>query len=99
MLGYCEHHEEEIGLDKFEWKGCWSCHYFQPDKDFPFIDVHMAAETLHVSRSTIIRWIKSEKIVGYLFERGRKLQFISPPHKKYFIDSERIEELIIGGNY
>lgn len=93
MVGYCEYHDEEMSLNKFEWKGCWSCHYFKPDKDFPFVDVDTAAEILQVSRSTIIRWIKSEKIVGYLFERGRKLLSISPPHKKYFIESKSIEEL------
>lgn len=93
MLGYCEYHDGEMSLNNFEWKGCWACHYFKPDKDFPFVDVDMAAERLQVSRSTIIRWIKSEKIVGHLFERGRKLPYIAPPHKKYFIESKSIEEL------
>lgn len=93
MIGYCELHEGHLSLDKFKWKGCWSCHYFRQDEEFPFIDLFEASDILSVSRSTIVRWIKNKKLVGYLFERGRKLSFLSPPHKKYFIESESIDNL------
>lgn len=94
MVGYCEYHDEAIDLNKFEWKGCWSCHYFIPDKNFPFVDVTDAADILGVSRSTIIHWIKNGKLKGRLFERGRHLSFLSPPYRKYFITSSSLDSFI-----
>ena len=51
------------------------------DDNIPFYDVKETAWHLEVSKSTIIRCIKSGKLDGHLFERGRILTSISPPKK------------------
>ena len=94
MIGYCDHHlhpDMIIDLDTFEWKGCWTCYHFNADDDFPFMDVNDTSNELNISRSTVIRWVKSGKLKGRLFERGRHVDSISPPYKKYFIDKDSVE--------
>jgi hypothetical protein len=62
-IGFCEHHNEVVNLSMFEWKGCWSCHYFR-EENFPFIDVTEAADILGVLRSTIIPGFEMERLTG-----------------------------------
>lgn len=93
MIGYCDHHFEDVTPNMFEWKGCWSCYHFKPADDFPYVDVAEASYELGVSKSTVIRWIKKGKLEGWLFERGRHLTEISPPHKKYFISFNSFEDM------
>ena len=96
MIGYCDHdlHPDMIiDLDTFEWKGCWTCRHFKTDNDFPFMDVIEASNELNISCSTVIRWVKNGKLEGRLFKRGRYVDSISPPYKKYFIVKVSVESL------
>jgi len=95
-VGWCEYHlhpDMIIDLETFKWKGCWACRHFHPEDDIPFKDVTETCNILNVSRSTVIRWVNKGKLDGRLFERGRHLNSISPPHKIYFIYNDSIDNL------
>jgi len=70
VVGWCAHHEDNVTLSTFEWKGCWNCwKYFGSVK--PLIRIEDAAEKYGVSKKTIYRWIKAGRLKARLFERGR----------------------------
>ncbi len=75
ILGYCGHwrHEgEPICLSTFEFKGCWHCHHFELKDDCQFIiGIKSASEYFGVSKNTIHRWIKNDKLKSRLFKRVR----------------------------
>ena len=88
-MGYCEHHQEDIDVETFEYKGCWGCYHFCLDSKY--IDLHDASLVLGVSGSTIRRWAKIGKIEGQLFVSDG-VKFVSPP-RKYFIVAKSLEKL------
>ena len=95
-VGWCDHHlhpDMIVDFDIFEWRGCWTCWHFHPEDDIPFVDVNETSDILNISPSTVIRWVKNGKLDGRLFERGRHETTISPPHKKYFIYKDSIDNL------
>lgn len=99
ILGTCNNltHQkykgEKISLETFEYKGCWNCHYFERDANFPYYDVKEAPKILGKSKSTIIRWIKNNKLDGNLFIRIES-KFQSGAPKKYFITKESVHSII-----
>jgi len=83
-FGYCDYHEANVLEEEFAWKGCWNCYHFSYSADFPYFDVHEAANTLKKSPSTIRRWLNEGHLHGKLFERGRR-QFQLGSPRKWFI--------------
>lgn len=81
MMGYCEYHEENITPNTFEWKGCWTCQYFQRNDDFMYVEE--VANKCGVSKKTIYRWIKKGKLNAILFQMGRLN--LNVPKKRWVI--------------
>ena len=94
-IGYCHHHEEKVDLNTFEYKGCWTCHYFL-NGDI-LIDATEAASKLEVTETTIIKWIKVGKLNGRMFIKLRRRFGFNPPYKKYYIYRKSID-IKVGGN-
>ena len=92
--GTCESHDSDIDSNEFEWKGCWTCHDFTYDEDFPYVGATEAAELIGVSLSTIHRWIKQELLEGVLFTRGRTRPFVLASSKKWFVSKSDVQKLI-----
>ena len=88
MIGRCNHfkHEDdpEVDPDTFSWKGCWSCPHFSWEDPKPLIDVEEASTLFDVSKSTIRRWIRKDKVKAKLYVQGRHTYSLPAP-KKYFI--------------
>jgi excisionase family DNA binding protein len=91
-FGYCDYHGESVNEDKYRWKGCWGCHYFRRGKDFPYVFVTEVSKKLGVSESTVRRWIRKNKLEGYLFVQGRHT-FTLPSPPTYHIEKESVERL------
>lgn len=97
LLGKCsnithiKYKGEEISEETFEYKGCWNCEYFGYGTNFPYYDVEEASKQIGVSKSTIIRWIKTGKLSGRLFIM-REPKFAWGSRKKYYIKKDDIEK-------
>jgi excisionase family DNA binding protein len=84
-----------MGEEKYRWKGCWGCHYFEFGRAFPYVFVSEAAGKLQVSESTIRRLIKKGKLKGELFKQQRMTGSLPAP-SKYHISKESLKEFSKG---
>lgn len=95
IIGICNHylHEKdpEVDISTFEYKGCWNCEYFSENEDFPYYDVGEASKLLNVSRTTIINWIKKDKLKGRIFIKKRS-KFSLGPWKLYYIEKVSVDK-------
>jgi len=92
VVGYCEYHEEYIDIEKFEWKGCWTCNHFRKTNK-ELLYTSEAAKIANVSPSTIRRWIKEGKIKGIKLEMGRS-EFVYGPRRIWLVIRESLENYL-----
>ena len=88
-FGWCDLHEEPVGEGNYEWKGCWGCWHFTPGDDFPYVSVSKAVDELGVSGSTVVRWVKKNRLEGRVFEQGSRTSSLPSP-KKYHISKQSV---------
>ncbi len=69
-VGYCRKHGRPVLARQFEYKGCWHCreHFSQSNE---YVYVCDAAQILNISEATVRKWIRTGKLPGRLFVRGR----------------------------
>ena len=88
IVGYCSYHNEDVDMNIFEYKGCWTCGYFTFKENGPLISAEDAADILGKSKKTVIRWIKAGKLDGKLFVKKR--WGFSKGWRKYFVYTKSI---------
>lgn len=89
MLGYCDYHQTFIGHERFEFKGCWTCGYFELFGDYFY--TKEAADELKISVKTLYRWIRKGKVQADSFVMiERKL---AVPRRIYLISKEEVERI------
>ena len=90
---WCEYHNDAVDWERFEYKGCWGCHYFSGLDTEKYIYVSEAAELLGVSERTVRRWIQKNILNGDLYTRIRPM-FISSAPKVYVIERESVNKVL-----
>ena len=90
---FCELHKEFVDWSKFEFKGCWGCHYFSGLDPWEYVYVSEAAEILGVSGQTIRRWIKAGILEGTKYIRQRTF-FTLSAWQIYVINRDSVEKVL-----